>query len=112
MLRENLSSGLVDPNRSAQSSTEASQRLEISDIETRSIILSMQRTTKALIRLHGCTGCSAPLLFAYGINRFSHDVAHMVPSSCLTKTVTLIEKKLLGLFPLDRNIRTLPSTHY
>ena len=28
-----------------------------------------------LIRLCGCAGWSAPLLFAYGINRFSHDVA-------------------------------------
>ena len=32
---------------------------------------------KALIRLRGCAGGSAPLLFVYGINRFSHDVAHM-----------------------------------
>ena len=30
-----------------------------------------------LIRLHGCAGWSAPLLFAYGKNRFSHDVAQM-----------------------------------
>ena len=41
------------------------------------IILSRQQTTKALIRLCGCTGCSAALLFAYGKSRFSHDVAHM-----------------------------------
>ena len=31
--------------------------------------LNRQRTTKALIRLHGCTGWSAPLLFAYDINQ-------------------------------------------
>ena len=37
-------------------------------IASRSIILSRQRTTKALIRLPGCGGWSAPLLFAYGIN--------------------------------------------
>ena len=36
--------------------TEANWRLEISDIETRDIILSRQRTTKALIRLRGCAG--------------------------------------------------------
>ena len=41
--------------------------------ENRGIILSRQRTTKALIR---CAGWFAPLLFAYGIHRFSHDVAH------------------------------------
>ena len=46
--------------------TEATLRLEISDIETRDDILSRQRTTKVLIRL----------LFAYGINRFSRDAAH------------------------------------
>ena len=31
-----------------------------------------------LIRLHGCAGWSASLLFAYGKNRFSHDVAHII----------------------------------
>ena len=40
-------------------------------------ILSRQRTTKVLIRLRGCAGWSAPLLFADGINRFSHDVIHI-----------------------------------
>ena len=37
-------------------SYEASQRLEISYTETRGIILSRQRITKALIRLRGCAG--------------------------------------------------------
>ena len=64
----------------ACSATELSWSLEISDIETRSIILSRKQTTKALIRLHRCTGWSAPLLFAYGINRFSHDVAQITES--------------------------------
>ena len=45
---------------------EARWRLGISDIETRKMMLSRQRTTKALIRLRGCTVWSAPLLFAYG----------------------------------------------
>ena len=61
----------------ASAATEASWRLEISDIETRGIILSEQWTTKALIRLRGCAGWSAPFLFAYGKNRFSHDKAHL-----------------------------------
>ena len=60
--------------KSACSATEASWSHEISVIETRDIILSRQRTTKVLIRLHGCAGLSAPLLFAYSINRFSHGV--------------------------------------
>ena len=40
----------------ACAATEARYRLEILNIETRGIILSRQRTTKALIRLHGCAG--------------------------------------------------------
>ena len=39
-------------------------------------LLFRQRTTKALIRLRGCAGWSAPLLFTYDKNRFSYDVAH------------------------------------
>ena len=41
------------------------------------IILSRKQITKTLIRLHRCVGWSASLLFAYGINRFSHDVARL-----------------------------------
>ena len=37
--------------------------------------LYRQRTTKMLISLRGCAGWSASLLFANGINMFSHDVA-------------------------------------
>ena len=62
--------------KQACAAREARQRLEISDIETKDIVLSRQRTTKVLIRLRGCAGWSAPLLFAYGI-WFSHDVAHL-----------------------------------
>ena len=50
--------------------------LEILNLASIGIILSRQWTTKALIRLRGCAGWSAPLLFAYCINRFSHDIAH------------------------------------
>ena len=58
--------------------------LEISDIETRGIILSRQRTTKALI----CAGWSAPLLFAYGKNRFSHDVTRIKGGMKIIETCT------------------------
>ena len=37
------------------------------DIASIHIILPKQRTTKVLIRLRGCVGWSAPLLFAYGL---------------------------------------------
>ena len=51
---------------------------KITAIESRDIILSKQRTTKALIRLSRCAGWSAPLLFAY-------DIRHIFswPSSCI-----------------------------
>ena len=47
-------------------------------IETWGIILSKQRKTKALIRLRGWAGSVVPLLFTYGKNRFSHDLALMI----------------------------------
>ena len=41
------------------------------------IILCRRRTTKVLIRLHRCAISSAPLLFAYDKNGFSHDMAQL-----------------------------------
>ena len=66
---ENVSSVVSDQVRLklACSATEASMRLEILVTETRDITLSRQRTTKVLIRLRGCAGWSALLLFAYDI---------------------------------------------
>ena len=67
--RQNVSSGVSDQARHkpACTATEASKGLEISAIESRDIIQSKKRTTKALIRLRGCAGWYAPLLFAYDI---------------------------------------------
>ena len=67
--RQNVSSGVSDQARHkpACAATEASYSLEFSAIESRDIILSKQRTTEALIRLRGCAGWSAPLLFSYDI---------------------------------------------
>ena len=64
-----MSPGVCDQVRlkPAYSATGASMRLEILVTETRDTTLSSQRTTKALIRLRGCAGWSAPLLFAYDI---------------------------------------------
>ena len=62
----------------ACSATDTSYRLELSAIASRDFILSRQRTTKALIRLCGCAGWSAPLLFAYGIKMFFHYMAHIM----------------------------------
>ena len=62
----------------AYSATETSKSLEILDLASIGIILSKQRTTKALIRLCGCAGWSAPLLFPYSKSRFWHDMAYFI----------------------------------
>ena len=56
--RQNVSSGVSDQagHKPACAATEASYSLEISALESRDIILSKQRTTKALIRLRRCAG--------------------------------------------------------
>ena len=64
--------------KQACSATETSYGLEVLAIASRDITLSKQRTTKVLIRLHGCAGWSAALLFACGKSRFSHDVAQFL----------------------------------
>ena len=48
----------------ACSSTETSLKIEISLVASPGIILFKKQITMALIRLRGCTGWSAPLLFA------------------------------------------------
>ena len=53
------------------------RELTLLAIANRGIILSRQWTRKVLIRLHGCACWSSPLLFAYGIHRFSRDVAQI-----------------------------------
>ena len=80
---ENMSSGIFDQVRfkPACSATETSKNLECWDKAGIHIILSKQRRTKVLIRLRGCAGWSAPLLFAYGIKQFSHDLAHLMDES-------------------------------
>ena len=96
--RENLSLGFatrVDSNQSAQSQN-LGRGLKFSDKETRGIMLSRQRTTKVLIRLRGCAGWSAPLLFEFGINRFSHDVAHFKPTQ--TEESLSPPKEIIWLF--------------
>ena len=49
---------------------------EILSVASLSIILSWERTTEALIRLCGCVGWSAPLMFACSFVRFSLDTVH------------------------------------
>ena len=65
--------------------TGMSSSLAILDIVSVDIILSKHQTAKALISLRRCAGWSAPLLFAYGKNRFSHDVAQMTVNWVIAK---------------------------
>ena len=90
--RENLSSGFLVSwdSKPVCSTKEACCSHEIAYIETRYIILPRQRTTKVLIRLCGYAGWSAPLLFAYGKNRFSHDEAYMYKEAHICAKVTSV----------------------
>ena len=49
--------------KSVSLGTETSQKIEILLVASLDMILSNERITKALIRLRGCAGWSAPLLF-------------------------------------------------
>ena len=108
---QNLSSGDSDQARHkpAWAATEASQSLEISAIESRDIILSKQRTTKALIRLSGCAGWSAPLLFAYDIRHiFSWPGSYIHVHMCCTHS--WLSKILLGAISRPLHvIKALPG---
>ena len=55
----------------ASSATETSYNIEISPVASLNMILSQKHITKVLIRMRGCAGWSAPLLFANPEDRFS-----------------------------------------
>ena len=78
--RENLSSGFPtrwDSNQPAQQLKLARDlKMWVKKLKVY-YYLSRQQTTKVVIRLHGCTGWSMPLLFAYVKTSFSHDMAHI-----------------------------------
>ena len=56
--------------KQARSATETSQKIEISPVESLNMTLSNKQITKALIRLWGCAGWSAPFLFTNTNERF------------------------------------------
>ena len=58
-----------------------------------------------LIRLRGCAGWSAPLLFAYGWNRFSHDVVELF----LQTTVNMVTVSRKSVFPWTTTSAMSPS---
>ena len=59
------------------SATETSWKTENLLVSSLDIILSNKRITKALIRLPGCAGWSAPLLFQKTKDRISHVEGHI-----------------------------------
>ena len=59
------------------------------------MVLSKKRITKALIRLHGCAGWSAPVLFANPEDRFSRGEAQ------ITVVFLLLSKKCMLWGALD-----------
>ena len=70
----------IIPNfKPACSATETTQKIEISLVGSSDMILSNQLITKALIRLGGYAGWSAPLLFTNSEDIFSRVEAHIYP---------------------------------
>ena len=63
---QNLSSGFLTKARLklVSQATKTSLKIEISLVASLDMVLSNKRITKVLIRLRGCAGWSAPLLFA------------------------------------------------
>ena len=76
--RLNLSSGFLTKRVSNQSPQlqRLVRKIEISLVASLDMVLSNERITKALIRLRGCAGWSAALLFANTEDRFSRVEAH------------------------------------
>ena len=77
--QENLSSRFGRrsyPNHAAQLQR-LTRKLHFFLVASLDIILSNKRITKALIRLGGCAGWSAPLLFTNPEDRCSHIKSHM-----------------------------------
>ena len=96
--------------KSACSATETSLSHEIASIETRDITLSRQWTTKVLIRQRECAGWSVLLLFAYGENGFSHDMAQLRVSFFI-----FLKKNICCGYPLQastsaRGFQLVPTT--
>ena len=67
---------MQDSNQPTQLQSLYSQNAEILNVASLSIILYWERTIKALIRLRGCVGWSAPLMSVCCYVRFSLDTVH------------------------------------
>ena len=63
------------------------------------MILYNKQITKALIRLQGCAGKSAPLLFASPKDQFSRVEAHMILKAMYAHSVLI--RVILGIISAD-----------
>ena len=75
LLRQNLSSGYDKARfQTASPATETSYEISLRQVK----IWYYTRITKGLIKLCGCTGWSAPLLFSHPKDKFSPAEAHII----------------------------------
>ena len=82
--------------------TKTSKTTENELVASLAMILSDKQITKALIRLRGCAGFSAPLLFANPRRQFSRAEAHISSDfSCISPSFNI---------PLNLNRNTLSVT--
>ena len=82
--------------------------LSLENLEISIGVLSKQRTTKALIRLRGCTGWSAPLLLAYDKQVFSwRGSYYIIWMIFLTETHLILKNKRVILYEYVTNVLTM-----
>ena len=75
------------------SATGTSQKIEISPVPSLHVILSTKRITKALIRLRGCAGWSAPVLFANPRRQVFSRRGPFIPRSCIVQGIKIYHRK-------------------
>ena len=94
----------ANPVFGVSEATEANYKIENSLVESLDMILFKKRITKALTRLRGCAGYSAPLLFANTEDRFSRADAQLLlyinPSSA-----TIFALKMSSAFHIFKFVR-------
>ena len=69
------------------SARKTSWKIKILLVASLNMILSKTRITRALIRLRGCTGWSAPVLFASPEDRYPHVEAHMITNTSTCREI-------------------------
>ena len=80
------------------SAKETSLKIEISPAASLHMILSKKQNKKALIRLRGCAGWSAPVLFTNPEVRVSHVEAHIIALFMIRAIVNELHPTFFFLF--------------